>query len=390
MQQWVQTWGQSHTALSAFSFADGCRTLRLVLRSNISGSAIRVRLSNAYGREAVVLGGVSAAPCDEAGVLTGDSVDLDAPAFLPAGESVVTDMGAIRVAADSFLCVSVCVNGGALQSGNLMNNARCLMMHGDRRHSIFPDDLPRFKDGVQWLACSLLRMKLPHPIPLFDTVELLNGDGASSVVVFGDSLSQQGFWVNPFEERIRSAFPGRYSVINRSIGGNRVLRDTSPVFPLKGFYGVRALNRLGRDVLQFKDVSHAVLEIGVNDLIQFASISGRASEKPDIDLLTQGIFALAADMRERGIRVMGTTLVNFRDCMDGTKEKSDMCDRVNEILRAGAEAFDALFDLNEVTADPEKPQHARLDWLGGDKLHFNEKGGNAVADAIDLGFFEQR
>ena len=353
MQQWVQTWGQAHTALSAFSFASGCRTLRLVLKSNIGGTAIRVRLSNEFGRDAVILGGVCAALCDEEGVLTSDSVDLDAPAFLPAGESAVTSEGALRVPVGSYLCVSVCVNGGPLQSGNLMNNARCLMMHGDRRHSIFPDDLGRFKDMLRGAASTLLRMKLPAPIPLFDTVELLNADSASSIVVFGDSLSQQGFWVNPFEERIRDAFPGRFSVINRSIGGNRVLRDTSPVFPLKGFYGVRSLNRL----------------------------------RPDIDILTQGIFSMAAEMRANGIRVMGTTLPYIIDHIDGTKEKSDLVDQVNETLRTNAEAFDALLDLGAIVADPDKPQHAKREYLGGDKLHFNEKGGDAVANAVDLEFF---
>ena len=387
MQQWVQTWGQSHTALSAFSFADDCRTLRLVLRSNISGTAIRVRLSNEYGEGIVLLGGVCAAPCDEEGVLTGDSVDLSAPNELLAGESVTTGEAPFALQSGGYFCVSVCIRGGALQSGNQLNNALCLCMPGDRRHSIFPDDMRRFKDRLQKAACKLLRMKLPAPIPLFDTVELLNDDGASSIAVFGDSLSQQGFWVNPFEDRIRDAFPGRFSVINRSIGGNRVLRDTSPAFPFKGYYGVRALNRLGRDVLRYPDVSHAILEIGVNDLIQYGSVSGRANEKPDIDILTQAIFSMAADMRDRGIRVMGMTLVNFRDCFDGTQEKSNLADQVNAILREHADAFDALFDLNEVTADPNKPQHALRAYLGGDKLHFNDKGGQVVADAIDLDFF---
>ena len=230
-------------------------------------------------------------------------------------------------------------------------------------------------------------MKLPHPIPLFDTVELFNDDGASSIVVFGDSLSQQGFWVNPFEDRIREAFPGRFSVINRSIGGNPVLRDTSSVFPLKGFYGLRSLNRLGRDVLQYPDITHAVLEVGVNDVLQFGTISGRANEKPDIDILTQGIFSMAADMRAHGIRVMGTTLPYIIDHIDGTKEKSDLIDQVNEALRTQRDAFDVLLDLNQITADPDKPQHANRAFLGGDKLHFNEAGGHAVADAVDLDFF---
>ena len=60
---------------------------------------------------------------------------------------------------------------------------------------------------------------------------------------------------------------------------------------------------------------------------------------------------------------------------------------VKAVLRENETRFDCLFDLNAVVADPAKPQHSRLDYLGKDKLHFNIIGGAAVADAIDLGFF---
>ena len=68
-------------------------------------------------------------------------------------------------------------------------------------------------------------------------------------------------------------------------------------------------------------------------------------------------------------------------------EKADLCDQVNAVLREKADRFDCLFDLNAVVADPARPQHTRLDYLGKDKMHFNILGGAAVADAIDLGFF---
>ena len=139
--------------------------------------------------------------------------------------------------------------------------------------------------------------------------------------------------------------------------------------------------------MQYADITHAVLEVGVNDVLQFGTVSGRANEKPDIDILTQGIFSMAADMRAKGIRVMATTLPYLIDHIDGTKEKSDLVDQVNEILRTNTDAFDALLDLGAIVADPDKPQHANRDFLGGDKLHFNEKGGQAVADAVDLEFF---
>lgn len=390
MKQWVQCWGQSHAPLSAFSFDNQCRTVRLVLKSAVSGEKVRVRLSNEYGKTDVLLSGVSAAPCDENGVLTGDSVDLPLVKTLPAGESLTTGEGNLHVQAGSFFCVSVCIREGKLTSGNLMSGVNCLLLPGDRRHSIYPRAKPRFNDSVRHAATAFLQIPLQTPIPLLETVELLNADGASSVVVFGDSLCQQGFWVNPFAERICAVFPGKFSVINRSIMGNRVLRDASPVFPLKGFYGIRALTRLERDVLQYPDISHAILMLGANDLLHYATISGRPSEKPAISALAEGVFELAEAMQRRGIRVMGSTLVNFRDSVDATQEKSDLCDLVNLLLRANQDRFDAFLDLAAVTGDPEHPQHTRPEFVGGDKMHFNALGGNAVAQAIDLSFFKSQ
>ncbi len=387
MKQWVQCWGQAHAPLSAFSFDNHCRTVRLVLQSAIGGSAVRVRLSNEFGKEDVELSGVCAAPCSEDGALTGDSVDLPAPKTLAAGEVITTGEGRLNLAAGDRFCVSVCVREGRLTSGNLMSGVQCLLLPGDRRHSIFPQAQPRFNDSLRHFATGLLQIPLQTPIPLFETVELLNGDGAKSIVVFGDSLCQQGFWVNPFAARIHAAYPGAFSVINRSIMGNRILRDASPVFPLKGFYGTRALTRLQRDVLQFSDVSHVILMLGANDLLHYATINGRPSEKPSPMQLVEGVFALAQEMQAHGIRVMGCTLVNFRDCVDATQEKSDLCDLVNTLIRANADRFDGFLDLAAVTADPEHPQHTRPDYVGGDKMHFNATGGSAVANAIDLAFF---
>ena len=389
MKQWVQAWGQAHAPLSAFSFGNQCRTVRLVLRTAVSGEKIRVRLSNEYGKTDVLLSGISAAPCNETGVLTGDGVDLPVVKKISAGESVTSGEAALRLHAGDHFCVSLCVREGKLTSGNLMSGVNCLLLSGDRRHSIYPNDRPRLNDSVRHFATNLLSIPLQTPIPLFETVELLNADGARSIVVFGDSLCQQGFWVNPFAERVREAFPGKFSVINRSIMGNRVLRDASPVFPLKGFYGKRAMTRLERDVLQYPDVSHVILMLGANDLLHYATINGRPNEKPSPMQLLDGVFSLAETMQSHGLRVMGCTLVNFRDCVDATQEKSDLCDLVNTLIRANADRFDAFLDLAAVTGDPEHPQHTRPEYVGGDNMHFNARGGKAVAEAIDLTFFKE-
>ena len=57
-------------------------------------------------------------------------------------------------------------------------------------------------------------MYFHKPIPLFQSVQVLNSTGATSIIVYGDSISQQGYWTNAFAKRIEESYPGRYAVVN--------------------------------------------------------------------------------------------------------------------------------------------------------------------------------
>lgn len=122
----------------------------------------------------------------------------------------------------------------------------------------------------------LLGMHVPRPIPLYDSVEVYNTEGADSVVVFGDSISQQGFWTNPFEESLRAAYPGRYSLINKSVMGNRLLHDCSPIFVARGLYGRKATTRIADDLYPYENIKYVILFLGVNDIFKFGTINALA------------------------------------------------------------------------------------------------------------------
>ena len=55
------------------------------------------------------------------------------------------------------------------------------------------------------------------------------------------------------------------------------------------------------------------------------------------------------------------------------------------ILSAGA--FDAVVDFDAAARDPEHPRQFRAGFNNGDHLHPNDKGYQAMADAIDLSLF---
>lgn len=57
---------------------------------------------------------------------------------------------------------------------------------------------------------------------------------------------------------------------------------------------------------------------------------------------------------------------------------------VNDWIRT-TDTFDAVFDMARAVEDPEAPDniHPALD--SGDGMHLNDKGAQAMANAVDLG-----
>jgi len=391
-ENWVETWGMSHASLSLMSFFSGKRTLRLVLHSAISGKRVRIRLCNRYSGSAVVVGRASIALCGKDGAISapggmrpiafGGSQGLT----LPPGETAISDETEFAVPAGAYLCVNLFIEKGRLQSGNLLNNALLLCAKGDHAGEPVMRHEKRPRDYVIAVAGKLLGMTLHSPIPLFQAVELQGGDGASSIVCFGDSLTQQGFWSNCFEEKIRSLYPGRYSVINKAINGSRILRDTSKRFPLRGFFGIKALERVHDDVFAFEGISHVVFCLGTNDYLQPGTIAARGNERASAQEIADGTAALAAMIRARGITLVGLNLVPTGLSMDSAPEKNALRVQLNEWYE-DCGAFDYSFDVSSAFASPEDPDLPVATYVGKDKTHPNAEGGRAIAQAIDCGVF---
>jgi len=389
---WVEAWGMSHMALSLMSFMSGRRTLRLVLHSAISGEGARIRLCNRYSNSAVAIAHASIALCDENGAV--DCPESIRPVLfegnqgltLPPGETIISDEAAFHVPAGAHACVSLYIEKGRLQSGNCLNNARLLFARGDHADKLTIRHKKRLKDYIIPVVGRVLGITLHSPIPLFQAVELLNRDGASSIECFGDSLTQQGFWSNVFEAKIRSLYPGRYSVINKAISGNRILRDTSPRFLLPGYFGVKALDRVHDDLLAYEGIGHVVFCLGTNDYLQPGTIAGRKSEYACTQEIVQGAEALVGIIRALGVPITGLNYVPIGLSADATPEKNALRGQLNQWFETCG-LFDHSFDVSAALASPENPDLPVAAYVGKDRVHPNGKGGRAFADAIDCGVF---
>ena len=391
-ENWVQAWGQSHSALSFFYYPSCKKTFRLVMHSAISGNGVRVRFSNKCGKNPVTIGAVTASLCDENGTCKGTpseiTVDKKNTFTIAIGGKAISDGVSLKVNPGDYFCVSVYVTDGSLTSGNLLSNVNIITAKGNRVNDLSLPNEPRIRDSVRAVACKVLGMFLHKPIPVFDSVELLNDTDAGSIVVFGDSISQQGFWTNALDNRIRENFPGRYSVINKSIMGNRVLRDYSPKFICKGLFGQRGTERINDDVSPYDDVEYVVFALGINDFLQYGTITTPKSEKPDLNEFYAAIKNITAELKSRGIKVVMLTMLPFGDFADYKPEKEELRSAANKWLRENKELFDGFYDQAAVCALPDKEAFINPKYVGPDKLHPNEVGGQFIADSMDLSVFK--
>lgn len=390
-EKWVQTWGQAHSALSFFYYPPCPKTYRMVVSSAISGKMIRIELSNEYAVNDVKIGALTVANCDENGSFCGTykalTVNGQTSFIIKKGEIVKTDPVDFSVEVDGYFCVSAYVEEGALRSGNLIDNVGLITAKGDvtAQQSVVNERRPR--DTVREIASKVLGMYFHKPIPLFQSVELLNETGATAITVFGDSISQQGYWTNAFTERIRKEYKGRYSVINKSIMGNRIRLDFSPCFIAKGLFGISGLNRLQRDVLNYDDTEYVVFALGTNDFLQYGTISAPRSEKPTAKQAFDAVVSISDRLREKGKKLIVFNVLHFGSTPDSNAEKVAILKEYNRLLEENKENFHAVYDQASLCLNPEKPDCSKDEYLGRDKLHPNKKGGQIVADEINLGLF---
>lgn len=390
-ERWVQTWGQAHSAFSYFYYPSCEKTYRMVVRASVSGRKIRFELSNECAKEPVDIGELTVARCNEKGDFTGDFTRLTvngAKSFtMGIGDVVATDEVDFLIQTGEYFCVSVFVEKGSLRSGNLLNNVELITVKGNVTEEKHIENQRRTRDGVREFACKALKMYFHKPIPLFQSVQLLNDTGASSIIVYGDSISQQGYWTNMFSERIYKEFPGRYSVINKSIMGNRLLFDYHKRFIAKALFGIGGLNRLERDVLSYPDCEYVILALGTNDFLQYSTIAAPKSQKPTVEQFFNGVLELKKRLDAKGIKLIVFNILNFGESIDSRPEKEEMVKRFNEMLMEKKALFHGVYDQASLVVNPEKPNCTDKRYLGKDYVHPNLEGGKIVADNIDLDLF---
>ncbi|WP_156722239.1 SGNH/GDSL hydrolase family protein [Streptomyces apocyni] len=370
---WTGTWSASSSGYAAVGpWTD--RTLRLVVRTSVGGPRVRVRLDNTFAGLPVRIGSASVAVrAAGAGARQRPvplSFDGRRGTEIPAGAQAFSDPLGFDVPADSDLLVSFHLPDTV---------AAAPVHHRAAQRSYLSEPGDHTADGAPDAYTSTL-----STWPFLTGVEV--GGGPGSVVTLGDSITDgvgstpdtNRRWPNVLARRLlaQDEVP-HYGVLNHGISANRVVSD---VYPGDGVSrstgGVSALHRLERDVLAQPSVRTVVVFEGINDLRWGATA----------DQVTAGLREIAVRARERGLRVVGATLVPCEGEARCTAAVDAERAAVNAYLRGPAVSgavFDAVLDFDAVLRDPTRPARLLPAYDSGDHLHPGDAGLAALADAVD-------
>ncbi len=396
-KQWIGTWAaapQPPIPRSLQSFRK--QTLRLIVHTSAGGTKVRIKISNTFGDQPLLIGGAHIArrttaaeidpASDRALLFHGHSSTT-----IPARSMVVSDPVDLNVPALSDLAVSLFLPETTL--------ATTLHILAKQTSYVSTDT------GDSTAVVKFPVVKTIHSWPFLTGVDVEASPRGAAIVAFGSSLTDgdgstsetNRRWPDVLAERLQRGAnqKAEVGVLNEGIIGNRLLNDSpqQPGFEYGAALGQAGLARFERDVLAQAGVKYVIVGLGINDILFPGSLTP-LSESVSADSMISGYRQLIARAHQKGIRVIGTTNPPFENFFLGeppitfyTPEKEFVRQKVNAWILTSGE-FDAVLDFDLVLRDPSHPTRLLPGYDSDDHLHPNDRGCIAEGNAIPLALFE--
>jgi lysophospholipase L1-like esterase len=380
-EAWCATWGTAPAgppaaAASTMSYAN--QTLRLIVHASIGGSRVRVRLTNEMGSTPLRIGAAHVGlRSSGATLVAGCGRDLSfggrPGATIPAGAPLISDPVDLALPAFADLAISLYLPD-SVQGATLHDMAQQTSYVSSTGNYAATPALPVQKSISCW--------------PFLAEVDVLPDAGARAVVALGDSITDGARssgnanrrWPDWLARRLQQERPAGsppVAVVNRGVCGNCMLTDYANAL----IAGHDCLERFDRDVLATVGAAWLFVLIGINDIVYSPSASTIPAED-----LAAGYLQLIARARLHGLRAIGATLTPFEGQAYYTPAREAVRQQVNNWIRTSG-AWDGVADFDQALRDPAQPTRLHPAYDGGDHLHPNDAGYQAMAQAVPLGLF---
>ena len=376
--KWVGTWATSPFDGDPWhqvpTLVDS--TLREIVHTSIAGTALRVRLTNEFGREplridAATVGTSAGVSSVDAGSLHDLTFGGSASIVIPPGAEVLSDPVSMATPAFANLAISLYLP---------LQQVSDVSVHSSAQQDNFIQTGNHVRDaslGSPVVTGSWYFLKGVDVEP--------TSNRAAAVVAYGDSITDGALstenlnhrWPDYLAVRLQNnPATANLSVLDEGIGGNCVLIHC---------VGPNALARFDRDVLSQAGVKYVIVLESINDIGSLHN-PNRPEYKLTAEDLEQGLAQLVARAHEHGIKVFGATLTPYKGAGYFTEKGEQIREAVNQwILTSGV--FDGTIDFDKATRDASNPLMYSSQADGGDHLHPKDAGYSMMADSIDLSLF---
>jgi lysophospholipase L1-like esterase len=381
---WQGSWASAqqipepNNALAPADLTDA--TLREIVHTSVGGQSFRVRLSNAFGRAPLTLGPIHVAralsPAGPQVDPAGDHVltfNGQATVTIPAGADYWSDPVNLALPAGSDVAVSLYYAAAPVQeTSHPGSRATSYYVHGDHTADA---DLAGAGHVDHWFNLSGLDVAAPN--------SRVSGE---SIAVIGDSITDghgattngNDRWPDVLARRLASQGTG---VLNAGIGGGRVLQDG---------LGPNAAARFDRDVLAQSHARYVIVFEGINDI-------GTLTRDAPVDAATHAAFVMRMETayaqmiqqaHDHGLKIYGATITPFFGSDYYHPDAANEADRqaLNAWIRDPSH-YDGVIDFDAVMRDPQRPEHLRAEYDGGDHLHPNAAGYKAMGESVPVSLF---
>ena len=380
--KWVATWTASPMAatparltgpddFSSVGFND--QTIRDIVWTSVGGQAVRISLSNQFGRRPVTFGqvdiGVSAGgPLIIPGTNQRVTFAGKMAVTIPPGASAISDPVRMTVPAQTDLAVSLFTSGPTGPA----------TYHSDSQQVNYVSAAGDYADSGSATGFTTTSQ---HWYFLDEVDVQVGAATGGTIVAFGDSITDgyqstvgaNGRWPDDLADRLLAGPAGQvHPVVDEGISGNRVLVGSVR-------FGVSAQVRFLTDTADVAGARYVILLEGINDI---------GFSLTPVARIIAGYERLIAAAHAAGLKIFGATLTPFQGSGYYSAPGEAEREAINHWIRTSG-AFDGVIDFDRALRNPADPLQFLPAFDSGDHLHPNDLGYQAMADAINLAFFQR-
>lgn len=370
-QGWIGTWATApQTVVKSFMPYNNNmsnRSVRQVVKVSIGGDMIRLKLSNIYSTEPVVIRSIYIAHAKDSFAIDPKSAKYlkfsnQYKVTIPAGKSITSDALPYDLKPLQRLAITInYTSAPTVPTVHMGSRTTSYIMKGvTNAHSNFEK---AFREN-HWYNISGI------------DIYTMRTD-LSSIAIIGNSITDgkcstdnaQNRWPDVMSEMLQLKYKTtNQGVLNLGIGNNRVV--------VPGGFGALAKERFDKDVLAQAGVKKVIIFEGINDI--GAAKSGY-SETVARQLI-ESYQAMIKKAKARRLKVYLGTITPFKGAGYYSPFHEAARQTVNEWIRNQAKnkEVDGILDFAKLLQDPKDDRRMKKEYVSNDWLHPNPTGYKAM------------